>query len=316
MSTSPQRLDPITELRYALAQSDTENPASTFRDHLLAAAMQARAPGMAIDAPESISGLETFRRLTARLSRLLAGLPDAAWTLPAIRDLDVQGLVGHLIGVEHAFAAALLGDDSAADADHVRSTQPNALRQQGRLPQETFEEWALVTERTIAFAADTADTADPQRVIRFHGIQLELDAFLVVRSFEIWTHDEDIRRALGREEVDPDAEVLTRMTALATTLLPVGIALVAGDSTPSADATARLVLTGPGGGSWDIPLQGRGVTRARPGARFDGHLVVDSAAFCRVVANRADLRRSGAVVSQDPQVAELLLLGAAALALD
>jgi RNA polymerase sigma factor (sigma-70 family) len=66
----------------------------------------------------------------------------------------------------------------------------------------------------------------------------------------------------------------------------------------------------------DIPLQGRGVSRARPGARFDGHVVVDSAAFCRVLANRADRRRSGAVVSQDLQVAELLLRGAAALALD
>jgi uncharacterized protein (TIGR03083 family) len=313
MSTSPQRLDPITELRYALAQSDTENPASTFRDHLLASAMAARAPGMAVDAPESISGLESFRRLTARLSQLLEGLPDAAWTVPAIRDLDVQGLVGHLVGVEHAFAAALLGDDSGADADHISSTQPSALRQQGRLPQETFEEWALVSERTMALAADAAD---PKRIIRFHGIQLELDPFLVVRSFEIWTHDEDIRRALGRAEIDPDAEVLTRMTDLATTLLPVGIALAAGGSRAAAATSARLVLTGPGGGSWDIPLRGRGVSRASPGARFDGHIVVDSAAFCRVVANRADLQRSGAVVSQDPDVADLLLRGAAALALD
>ena len=76
------------------------------------------------------------------------------------------------------------------------------------------------------------------------------------------------------------------------------------------------MLTGPGGGSWDMPLRGAGSARARPGARFDGHIVVDSAAFCRVVANRADLQRSGAVVSQDLQVAELLLRGAAALALD
>jgi uncharacterized protein (TIGR03083 family) len=313
MSTSPQRVDPITELRYALAQGDTETPASSFRDHLLATAMSARAPGLPVDPQESISGLQSLNRLTARLSQLLAALPASAWTLPTLRDLDVQGLVGHLIGVEHAFTATLLGDDCAADADHVESTQPSALRQQGRTPEATFDEWALATERTRALSADETD---PARLIRFHGIQLDLDAFLVARSFELWTHDEDIRRALGSELVDPDPQTLTRMTELATTLLPVGIALAAGPSPTEQAANARLVLTGPAGGTWDVPLRGPGVTRARPGAHYDGHIVVDSAAFCRVVANRADLQRSGAVVTQDPDVADLLLRGAAALAFD
>ena len=312
MSTSPQSIDPITELRYALAQSDTENPAKAFREELLASAMSARTPGRSVTEYEPVSGLETFRRLTARLTRLLESLPASAWTVPAIRDLTVQELVGHLIGVEAAFVAALLGDDSPARADHVASTQPDALRQSGRSPQETCEEWELLVARTI----EVASAADPGRVLAFHGIQLDLDTFFVVRSFEIWTHDEDIRRALAYGEVDPDPQVLTRMTDLATTLLPVGIAAAAAGGSTRPDASARLVLTGPGGGSWDIPLQGQGVTRARPGARIDGHIVVDSAAFCRVVANRADQERAGAVVSNDADVADLLLRGAAALALD
>src|SRR5690348_14131594 len=141
MSTNPQHLDPITELRYALAQSDTANPARASREQLLQTAMVARRPGMPVTAEESISGLEAFRRLTTRLSRLLADLPPAAWTEPSIRDLDVQGLVGHLIGVELGFAACLQGDETGADADHVNSTQPSALRQRGRSPQETFDEW-------------------------------------------------------------------------------------------------------------------------------------------------------------------------------
>jgi uncharacterized protein (TIGR03083 family) len=316
MSTSPQHLDPITELRYALAQGDTASPARAFRDRLLATATTARTPGMPVDAYDTISGLESFQRLTARLSRLLADLPSAAWATPAIRDLDVQSLVGHLIGVEQAFAGSLLGDDAAARADHVASTQPSAVRQGGRSPQETFDEWALATERTIGLLEE----ADPDRPIHFHGIQLGLDAFLVVRSFEIWTHDEDIRRALGQAEIDPDPEILTRMTGLATAMLPVGIALTR-DAARDGDVhdtetSARLVLTGPGGGSWDVPLQSRAVRRAAPGARIDGHIVVDAAAFCRVVANRADLERSGATVSQDSGVADLLFRGAAALALD
>jgi hypothetical protein len=57
MTTHRQRIDPITELRYALAQSDTENPAGAFREQLLASAMLARAPGMAVDEFAAVSGL-------------------------------------------------------------------------------------------------------------------------------------------------------------------------------------------------------------------------------------------------------------------
>jgi uncharacterized protein (TIGR03083 family) len=275
--------------------------------------MAAREPGLPVSRTEHISGVETMRRLAARISGLLVTLSADEWASETVRGLDVQGLLGHLIGVESAFAATLEGDGSAADADHVASTQPSALRQKGRLPAETFEEWALATERTLGLI-DALD--DPHRTIRFHGIQLELDPFLIARSFELWTHDEDIRRALGRDLVDPDPPTLTRMTELATVLLPVGISLAGGAAGAAADVSARLVLTGPGGGSWDVPMRGSAVTRARPGARFEGHVVIDSAAFCRVVASREDLNGSGAVVSQDPEVADLLLRGAAALALD
>jgi hypothetical protein len=95
-------------------------------------------------------------------------------------------------------------------------------------------------------------------------------------------------------------------------LLPVGVAL-AGQSLPGVDA--RLVLTGPGGGTWDVSLDGA-VSRARPDATFASRVVVDAAQFCRVAANRSDLIASGAIVAHDPRVAARLFAGAAALALD
>ena len=138
------------------------------------------------------------------------------------------------------------------------------------------------------------------------------DAFLIVRAFELWTHEEDVRRATDRPLADPDPQTLTRMTDLATMLLPAGIARIQ----PAGDGTARLVLTGTGGGAWDIPVHGGAVARARPRQDSDAHVVIDAAAFCRVVANRSDLARSGAVVSGDAGVARTVLAGATALALD
>ena len=94
----------------------------------------------------------------------------------------------------------------------------------------------------------------------------------MVRAFELWTHEEDIRRATGRPVADPDAATLSRMTGLATALLPAGVAR-AGRDRPG---PVRLVLTGPGGGTWDVGLAG-GVSRAEPGRTFDTHVVVDAA---------------------------------------
>lgn len=133
----------------------------------------------------------------------------------------------------------------------------------------------------------------------------------MIRAFEVWTHDEDIRRALGRPALDPDGETLNRMTDLATSLLSVGIHAI----TSVRGRTARLVLTGPGGGTWDVTLGGP-VRRAQAGERVDALATVDAAAFCRVVANRSDLAGSQAALGGDTDVAALVFAGAAALALD
>lgn len=310
MSTHWSPADPIAELRFALAEADTQTPAPGMRDRTLAAALSVRGPGMVVRPADHISGLEAFRRLASRLASLLAELDRVEWTRPTVRGLDVQGLVGHLIGVEHAFAAALHGDTSAADADHVETTRASARRQAGRPTGQTREEWVSAVERTVARAGDERERARPMRL---HGLGLPLDAYLVARSFELWTHDEDIRRSTGRVLVDPDPETLTRMTDLAMALLPAGLSRT-GEIVP--EATARLVLTGPGGGSWDVPLRAQHVARARPGRRRDAHIVLDAAAFCRVVANRTDLAGSAAVVSAGAPVARTLFAAAATLAFD
>jgi uncharacterized protein (TIGR03083 family) len=310
VSTDWSPADPIAELRFALAEADAESPARAFRHRLLTGAMSQRSPGIPARPVDYVTGVETMRRSTTHLAGLLEALDDNEWARVTVRHLDVQGLVGHLIGVEHAFASTLHGDVSAADADHVASTQPSVQRQLGRPPAQTLQEWTSAINQTLALVQDERD---PARPVRFHGFELALDAFLVVRSFELWTHEEDIRKSTGRELSDPDPETLNRMTDLATTLLPAGITRVGGSE---AGMSARLVLTGPGGGAWDVPMQDRRVARAAPGSRCDAHIVVDAASFCRVVANRADLESSGALVTNDIGLARTIFAGAAALALD
>jgi hypothetical protein len=142
--------------------------------------------------------------------------------------------------------------------------------------------------------------------VALYGLRLPLGALLVVRVFELWTHDNDIRRAVARPPSVPDPATLGLMTALAARLLPHGAAR-AGVREP---VDVHLVLTGPGGGTWDVVVGG-----AEPGPAGVG-IVTDAVGFCRLVAARVapgelDARLTGPAA----RIAQVLA-AASALALD
>jgi uncharacterized protein (TIGR03083 family) len=276
-----------------------------LRDRVLTAAFQARAGGRALpDVPET-SPVEAFSRATDAFFGLLTALPAGVWGAPALRDLDVQCLVGHLTGVEDDVRRALEGDPDVACADHVGSTQPVAERQSGRPPAETRGEWRAAAERTLARVCD----ADLDAVVLLHGMRLPLRALLVVRAFELWTHENDIRRVAELPASVPDAATLRLMTDLAVRMLPVGVARVTDDVPP---ADVHLVLTGTGGGTWDVVLGNRTAATAVS----DVGIVADAVRFCRLVADRIAPAELGASVTGATALASTVLSGAAALALD
>jgi hypothetical protein len=139
-----------------------------------------------------------------------------------------------------------------------------------------------------------------------HGMRLSVDALLVVRAFELWTHENDIRSAVGMPASVPDPSVLTLMTDLAVQLLPHAVTR----SGSAAATDLHLVLTGDGGGTWDLPLgEQSGQTRAA-----ELMIVVDAVDFCRLVANR--VAPDALDVHIDGAGAEGVLAAAASLALD
>ena len=217
-----------------------------LRERVLEASRQARAAGHPVPEAEEIC-CEAFRRAADALDRLLCTLGEEDWRTPVLRGLDVQGLVGHLIGVENDVQRCLSGDPEVAEADHVGSTQPAAARQAGRPPAWTRAEWRRAAGRTLDLACARGDLSAEVAV---HGLRLPPGALLVARVFELWTHDNDIRRAAGLPPSVPDAPTLHLMTQLAARLLP----HAAKQARLPEPVNLRLVLTGPGGGTWDITL--------------------------------------------------------------
>jgi uncharacterized protein (TIGR03083 family) len=273
---------------------------SGLRERVLAASLRARDAGRPVpDAPE-ISPAEAFGRAASAFYAVLCFLDDDAWRTPVLRGLDAQGLVGHLIGVEEDVHRALAGDPDVADAAHVESTQPAALDQAARLPAQTRAAWRGAVDRTL----DLVRPADARARVAVHGLRLSVNALLVVRAFELWTHENDIRKAVGWTPSVPNPSTLRLMTDLAARLLP-----HAGAALPE-PVDVRLVLTGPGGGTWDVTMGG-----SPPGAASVA-IVTDAVAFCRLAANRLTPADLDVSVTGDPTRAAAVLAAATTLALD
>ena len=270
-----------------------------LRDRVLAASLRARDAGRPVpDAPQ-IAPAEAFSRAASAFYAVLCFLDDDGWRTPVLRGLDVQGLVGHLIGVEEDVHRALAGDPDVADAEHVESTQAAALDQATRRPAQTRADWRRAVDRTL----DLVRPADARSRVAVHGLRLPVDALLVVRAFELWTHENDIRRAVGWAPSVPDPSTLRLMTDLAARLLP-----HAGAALPE-PVDVRLVLTGPGGGTWDVTI-------GSPPAAASVAIVTDAVDFCRLAANRVAPADLDVSVTGDPARAAAVLAAATTLALD
>ena len=281
-----------------------ESPAlpDGLRDRVLAASLRARAAGRPEPAVPEITPEEAFSRAADAFYGMLGVLQAEDWERPALRGLDVQGLVGHLTGVEEDVHRCLAGDPQVAQASHVGSTQAAADRQAGRSPARTRAEWRRAADRTF----DLVGASDTGAEVAVHGMRLPLGLLLVVRAFELWIHDNDIRQAAGLPPSVPDPSTLSLMTQAAVRLLPAA-AVQSGLREPT---SLHLVLTGPGGGTWDIPI---GHT---PPAPAPVGIVADAVRFCWLVGNRATPDGLGLHITGDRDRAARLLAAASSLALD
>jgi uncharacterized protein (TIGR03083 family) len=274
-----------------------------LRERVLEASRQARAAGRSVPEVTEISPEEAFSRVADAFHGLLRALGDDDWGVPVLRGLDVQGLVGHLIGVEEDMHRCLSGDPEVAGANHVESTQHAAARQAGRAAAQTRTEWRHAADRTLDLVHGFGDL---RAEVAMHGMVLPLCALLVVRAFELWIHDNDIRRAVGLHPSVPDPPTLGLMTGLAMRLLPHAAART-GLNEP---VDVRLVLTGPGGGTWDVAIG------ERPPDPVPIRIIADTVGFCRLAANRVTPDDLDLHVTGDPGLVAGVLAATSALALD
>lgn len=269
----------------ALADATVLPPPPELRGRVLAAALRRRAPGRPLAAPTPCPPTEAFDRTVADLAALLAELTPDEWDRPAHGDHGtVKDLVAHLVGVEQLSAGWLdphRPTDALVELDHLAATRPTIDALHDADPREVARRW----EQAAREVAATARRGDPRRPVHFHDLVGDVDGLLVMRTFELWAHGMDIALATDRPLPALDAERMALMSSRLMEAVPLAL-LYRGTAVP--DARVRFVLTGPAGGTYDVPL-GAG----RPDDPIALTLVTDAVDMCRVAARRlpaADLR--------------------------
>ena len=264
-------------------------------------------PDVAAD-PAPWPSRSAFMRTAAELGHLLDTLTSDDWDAPtAVAGSSVRDLVTHLVGVER-YVLGQLGAGPRLDAptrdDHYPVSGAAAADTANAGTTELAATWWRETMRSIAACTQ----AGPDQPVTFHHLAGTVEGLRVIRTVELGTHDEDIRRATGRPANPLDDERLTLMSGTLMSLLPDGMALT---GMSRSGRTARFELLGAGAGTFDVALAPGEVVGAP-----DIVVRTEAVELCRLAANRVLPADLAVEVTGDRSLLEPMLVGAGAFALD
>jgi uncharacterized protein (TIGR03083 family) len=247
--------------------------------------------------------IDVYLALSERFGRAVDDLPDAALDVVTPNGLTAHDLVVHLAAQESLLAQNLGVPtfDAVRDEQIVARTDAFLPRFADRDLTAAVALWRASVEANRAWAV-----ANPDRTAIWRGLGLTRDDTLLVRSFEAWIHADDLRVAAGLATSPPETRHLSLMSDLAGRILPLALAVA---RRAHDDVTARLVLTGDGGGEWLVAM-GAGRAGATPAVS----VTADVLEWCRLVGDRiapADLHHT---IEGDAGLGRDLVAAAPALA--
>lgn len=309
LSDLDQQADPLDDRALeSLTRGAATEPPSGLLDDVLRAARRRRTEGPASGPPpESVSAVEAFRRVATNLHALLTSLDADEWGRPTETPYGaVHDVVAHLVGIERLalgwFGVLPMPPDDVA-FDHALASAAAMEELAGTSTDALVGEWYKLALRV----ATTARSAPSDMFFMAHDIPASPDVAMQLRTFELWAHTDDIAVALGRPLLMPDPGIMLTLSSALAQALPFTFGL-AGEDSPNAGV--RLVLTGPGGGTYDL---GFGDAPPMPTAST---IVVAAYDACRLAQRRAVRSDVDVVVEGDVSLGESILAHAGVFARD
>jgi hypothetical protein len=149
----------------------------------------------------------------------------------------------------------------------------------------------------------------PDREVAYHDLAGNVGGMLVIRTFEVWTHDDDIRRAVGLPLNVLDDARLSLMSSTLMGVLPYGLARA---GTVQRGRTVRFDLTGSGGGHTFVAS----LAPEDPPGEPDLVIETSALALCRLASNRMSIDDIDMTFEGDRSLLRPVLVGAGAFAMD
>ena len=143
--------------------------------------------------------------------------------------------------------------------------------------------------------------------VEWLGLPMSPSDALTARAFENWVHRDDLRSVRRAAADPPPARELRLMATLAMHTLPAGLAAT---GRVRSGRSARVVLTGAGGGTWHLPLDPTEDAVGEP----DLTLTTSALDWCLLAGERLDPHDLPFTVEGDRELADDLVAAAPAFA--
>ncbi|MFD0685299.1 maleylpyruvate isomerase family mycothiol-dependent enzyme [Actinomadura fibrosa] len=269
-------------------------PMPTLREQTLDSARARRRP-----APSAPPYAAPYAAQVSMLDALLAEVSGETWSTNVIYDWSVQDVVAHLSATD-SVVADQLDDDTNGPPDVNARTAATLSVERTREPQQTRDAWREQAEALCARLDE-----DGTRSVSLQ-LAMPVRSAIVARAFETWVHSRDIALATGLHLPSPLPTHLHAIASLGVHVLPDALAMREGR--PVDGETVRVDLSGPGGGSWDLPLgpDAPGVPTVT--------LSLDATDFCLLAADRIPPDEVQADVAGDVPLGHRLLAAASTFA--
>lgn len=288
--------DRLVRVAAWLGATDAVEPSGRMRADVLGAALARRSGPV-----DPV--IDVYVSLAERLEQAIFELPDHALDVVTPNGLSAHDLVVHMAAQE-SLLAQHVGEGTIDDLDEddvVTRTRALLHRFAGRDLDDAVTLWRDSMEVNRAWAV-----AHPDGTAIWQGLELSRDDTMLVRSFEAWVHTDDLRGVAGKPGTRPEVRHLSLMSDLARRILPLALAVAGREHDGK---TARLVLTGPGGGDWLVPMHA-GVAADDP----DVTVTADVVDWCLLVGDRIEPGALRVAVDGDETLGRDLLMAAPALA--
>jgi uncharacterized protein (TIGR03083 family) len=217
-----------------------------------------------------------YAATVAALDALLRELSPDEWTLAAHAGWTVLDLIIHLTATDNLVADQLgLHVHPPVTRDDTPDSRTALLLSMPRRWDRVWPGWRHQADAICGAVSRRALAPD----------------LLVSRAFETWIHARDIALATSKDLPPPPPPHLHTIADLTARLLP-----HAAKSRHITAASARLILTGPAGGTWTLTDSGPAV-----------ELTMDTVEFCLLMAGRREPRAVDVMIRGDVELGYDLL---------